>query len=88
MHPLLFTLALSDADRIAGALITISALWLLCAALTALFAQTRTYPFFPIFVCCLFIPFPLVLLVVTIAGQTHVNAQQRAEGGGAWPQVP
>ena len=74
----LLAIATSDSDRATIVLVGAGILWLLCATVTALFGQTRTYPFFPIFLCSLLIPFPIVLLVVTVAGQTHVNSRRDA----------
>lgn len=41
--------------------------WLVLSACVALYGSSRGYPFFPLFVCGIFLGFPLVLLVVTVA---------------------
>jgi hypothetical protein len=48
-------------------------LYLMFNAFTAGYGRSKGYPFFPLFVSSLFMGFPLVLLVVTIAAGSRAR---------------
>lgn len=45
------------------------AIWIAAAFAVALYGDWRGYAFLPVFVCALLMPFPFVLLVITVAPQ-------------------
>jgi hypothetical protein len=47
--------------------------WIGGTLATSMYANTRGYPFLPIFLCALFIPWPLVLLGVIIGEGPRVS---------------
>jgi hypothetical protein len=47
--------------------------WLGLSAIVADYGRGRGFPFFPLFVCGVFLGWPLVLLAVTVAGRSGVK---------------
>lgn len=47
--------------------LTAVTLWVGASLITAVYGRDKRYPFFPLFVASLFVGFPVVLLVITIA---------------------
>ena len=59
--------ALSTENRTLIAIGCAALVYLIVAVVVAGYGQGKGYPFFPLFVASMFMGFPLVLLVVTIA---------------------
>lgn len=69
----LTTLAAITGREIAGGIIALIAIWVLLALAVSNYGRKQGYPWFPLFLCSLFLSWVVVLFVVTIANGPHLQ---------------
>jgi len=74
--PIVLAFALTSGDRVLIGVVVVVAAWLMLAMMTATCGANRGFDFGPLFVCSLFLGFPLVLLAVTIGAPILAHARR------------
>lgn len=80
--PIVLAFALTGGDRVLFGAVVVAAAWVMLATMTANYGANRGFDFAPLFVCSLFLGFPLVLLAITIAAPILSRARRDTRGDG------
>ena len=77
--------AMSSLEALVFGAVVVFVVWTVAAWLAAEYAYRRRFPFWPVFLCAVFLGFPLVLLAVVIGAGVRDAVRETTGFGDAEP---